>query len=130
MYKKRLLQALFQTADQITKDAVNNLSEDQVKTFCDRIDKDISKQTGATPRTYLLEVRSTGDGLSYKLLFETELWSSLSLQRKPSDNMRLIQAEPASFIQGKCVFWLEFIALVGYLKMLCQHQSQNRYLQK
>lgn len=79
MYKQRLLEAMYQTADQLTKDAVNNLTEVQAKKFCDRIDMDISKQNGATPRIYLLEVRKTTKSLSYKLLFETELWSSLSL---------------------------------------------------
>ncbi len=77
--KAKVLEGLDANADSQTQAVANALSEDDATKLCNRIDSDIANQKGATPITTIVELRKHEDSLSYKLKFQIELWSSISL---------------------------------------------------
>lgn len=78
--KENILNSLNELADDETVKVAKSMTEEEAERFANRIEKDISTQKGATPITTISELRRDNDGLTYRLQFTAELWSSINLK--------------------------------------------------
>ncbi len=78
--KERIIGAIDRDADDETKGVAEGLAESACENLAKRIEYHISKAEGPKPITTILELRRGGKNLSYRLKFETQVWSGMELE--------------------------------------------------